>query len=178
MYLCLLYGILARQTASPQRTATLRALAVFLQDFALLGGVAALLVPAGFTYPTHPLLTLHGYVWHLLLIALSLYIHKQRLAPLPVRAFASALPIFLCGAAIAIALNVLLHPFGDCDMFYLSPYHLSSQPVFHTIDGIVGRPIGMLIYLAAVILGAFVLHCLYALQTARHTKRSSQAYKS
>lgn len=172
MYLCPLYALLAHRGKHFSGDLLLKAIAVFLQDFGLLGGIAALLVHEGFTYPGHLLLTLHGYVWHLVLIGLSLYLYRRRLAPLSARGFCLALPVFLSGAVIALVLNILLHPYGDCDMFYLSPYHLSSQPVFRQLDAVVGRPVGMLFYLGAVTSGAFLLHCLYGYLARKSAHRS------
>jgi hypothetical protein len=204
----------------------------YIRDFGLLGGVLALLVNEGFTGTGHLFLAVHGYVWHILLILLSLSIglpgrraakagkaaetaeitgaadasetagtagaadasetartagaaedsETDRAAVMSrsgsSRTFRGPLPnptgapgtrfrdealLFLFTAALAEGINVLLHPFGDCDMFYISPYHLSSQPVFHEIDALVGRPAGILIYLAAVLLGAWLVRRIYQL---------------
>ena len=107
-----------------------------------------------------PAPSLHGYLWHILLILLSLYLTLQGLSDTRKGAFWKTLPVFFTAALLAEVLNVLLHPFGDCDMFYISPYHLSSQPVFREIDRVIGRGPGILLYLAAVILGAFLCHLL------------------
>lgn len=160
IYLCLIYGVGMLVSGRKGSSDTFRPLAVFMADYGLLGGVAALLVPDGFTWPEHPLLTLHGYLWHILLILLSLYLTLQGLSDIRKRAFLKTLPIFFTAALLAEVLNVLLHPFGDCDMFYISPYHLSSQPVFQEIDRVIGRGPGIFLYLAAVILGAFLCHLL------------------
>lgn len=160
IYLCLIYGVGMLVSGRKGSSHTFRPLAVFMADYGLLGGIAALLVPDGFTWPEHPLLTLHGYLWHVLLILLSLYLTLRGLSDIRKRAFLKTLPIFFTAALVAEVLNVLLHPFGDCDMFYISPYHLSSQPVFREIDSVIGRGPGILLYLAAVILGAFLCHLL------------------
>lgn len=143
-------------------TRAVRVLAGFLADYGLLGGIAALLVHDGFTFPGHPFLTLHGYVWHLVLIALSLYLCVNHLPDIKKTGYLPVCALFLCCAGAAMLINILLHPFGDCDMFYISPYHPSSQPVFHEIDTALGRPFGILTYLFAVIAGGFLCHCLLA----------------
>ena len=159
IYLCLIYSV-GMLVSGRKAACALRPLAVFMADYGLLGGIAALLVPDGFTWPDHPLLTFHGYLWHILLILLSLYLTLQGLSDTRKGAFWKTLPVFFTAALLAEVLNVLLHPFGDCDMFYISPYHLSSQPVFREIDRVIGRGPGILLYLAAVILGAFLCHLL------------------
>ena len=158
IYLCPLYAWICRKAPNGCESRLAVMTATFLQDYGMLGGIAALLVHDGFTYPGHPFLTLHGYLWHILLICISLYIRKNRLSDLTHRGFLSTLPLFFFSACIAETINVLLHPFGDCDMFYISPYHLSSQPVFHQIDAVIGRPLGILFYLGCVVLGAYLIH--------------------
>ena len=186
MYLCLLYGIHgahpdqhrrkqknAKTKMSPADDVRIpgrkeyaraeerkRIIATFLADYGFLGGVAALIVHTGFTFPAHPLLTLHGYLWHVILIFLALFITKNRLSDTKKTGFLKTLPLFAAAAAVAEGLNLLLHSFGDCDMFYISPYHLSSQPVFSDIDRLIGRIPGIFCYLACVILGAFFVHLL------------------
>ena len=152
IYLCLAYGLL------PFRAQ--RCIATFLADYGMLGGIAALIVHSGFTFPDHPLLTLHGYLWHITLILLSLYITANHLSDTKRAGFRKTLPLFFTCAGIAELLNISLHRFGDCDMFYISPYHLSSQPVFSDIDRLLGRIPGIFLYLAAVICGAFLIHLL------------------
>ena len=165
VYLCPLYGLLSLGSAGRIRRSRflkwfLPAAATFLMDFGMLGGVAALLVPEGFLHPGHPFLSLHGYLWHILLIALSLLIACMGAADTTKAGFLKTLPLFFLGAGVGELLNVLLRDHGDCDMFYISPYHLSSQPVFRDIDAALGRIPGIFIYLAAILLGAFLIHLL------------------
>lgn len=159
IYLCPLYLMTARRKTD-RSSRHLQIIASFLADFGLLGGVCALIVHSGFTFPDHPLLTLHGYVWHILLIILSLYITVHGLSDRTKAGFFRTLPLFFLCAAIAELLNICFHTFGDCDMFYISPYHLSSQPVFREIDRMIGRIPGIAVYLAAVIFGAYLVHIL------------------
>lgn len=147
-----------------------RAAATFLQDYALLGGAAALIVHDGFTYPKHPLLTAHGYLWHIILIVLSVYCFRKGYSDRTPRGFRRTLPIFSACCVIAEFLNILLHPFGDCDMFYISPYHVSSQIVFCDIDRVVGRPAGIVLYLLNIVFAAWVIHMGYYVLSERRRR--------
>ncbi|ETP71427.1 hypothetical protein UYO_2622 [Lachnospiraceae bacterium JC7] len=135
-----------------------RILLTFLQDYGFLGGIMSLIVHDGLLHPGHILLTAHGFIWHILLVVLSLYISFNRLSLSGVKGFLRTVPLFFCFAALAELINIALHSFGDCDMFYISPYHISSQPVFSQIDMVAGRWAGIFIYLAAVVAGAFIVH--------------------
>ncbi len=176
MYLCIIRYFLKKPGQKKMRDA----MDIFLQDFGMLGGIAALLVPDGFTHPDHPLLTMHGYLWHVLLIIISVLVFAEHRGTAKEAAdrknaksgtgewirteigrFALGEKLFLGLAVIAELINIVLHPYGDCDMFYISPYHLSSQPVFREIDRQIGRGCGIIVYLFAVITGAALIHLLY-----------------
>ena len=169
MYLCLFYGaasFIKERTDSPriQRAldSSIRISALFIQDFGFLGGIMALLVPEGFIWKDYPLLSAHGYLWHIILIALAIYISMRDLAYKKERDFIKTLPLFAALSVIAEILNILLsRSGGDCDMFYISPYHLSSQPVFRDIDRLIGRIPGIFVYLICVAAGAFIIHSLF-----------------
>ena len=84
MYLCLLY---------PQSGKYSAVFSTFIQDFGLLGGIMALAVPAGLMHP-YWTMTLHGFLWHFLLIFLGLYCGMSGLSspslPKRSRSFSSA----------------------------------------------------------------------------------------
>ena len=154
--------------AAGKESAARRTVLTFLMDYGFLGGVMALIVRDGFTFRAHPLLTAHGWIWHLGMIAAALLIMWKGEGDLSIKGWLRTLPLFLALALMAEIINVALHGYGDCDMFYISPYHLSSQPVFRDVDAAVGRPAGILIYLGAVCFGAFISHVImYVLDRIR-----------
>lgn len=157
MYISLLYAVLQTRRG-PRIERWKRTCMTFLQDYGFLGGLMALLFHAGLMHPGHPFLTAHGFLWHGLMLLLALYIHTTGLSDSSTQGFRSTLPIFAVSALLAECINVALHRYGDCDMFYISPYHLSSQLVFCSIDAIIGRPAGIALYLACVVLGASLIH--------------------
>lgn len=124
----------------------------FIQDFGLLGGIMALAEPSGLMHP-YITLTVHGFLWHFILIFMGLicafYNHGKRGRPLF---------LFLICTAIATVINVLSHPYGNADMFYISPYYPNGQIVFHQISLVIGTFAGNCLYLASVLLGGFIIH--------------------
>lgn len=149
MYLCLILPLLPE---GGRRTA-----ATFLQDFGLLGGFMALAEPSGLMHP-YITLTLHGFIWHFILIFTGVTCF---LSPLPCRSrrgFLRALPLFLVCCLIALFINWAAGPDTNIDMFYISPYHPSQQVVFHQIALITGIFWGNVIYVAAAAFGAFLIH--------------------
>ena len=153
MYLCLLLPLF--KTHAPARWT--RAVCTFLQDFALLGGIMALAEPSGLMHP-YVVLTLHGFLWHFILIFIGLYCAFTGKSGSRLADFADTLPLFLGCAVIATIINVAAHPYGNADMFYISPYYPNGQIVFHEIALTIGTAPGNLLYLLSVILGGFLFH--------------------
>lgn len=153
MYLCLAVPFLRGE----QHRRAKRTVFTFIQDFALLGGAMALAEPSGLMHP-YIALTLHGLCWHFILIFLGLYCALSGEASQEPAAFLPVLPLFIACCVIATLINVAAHPFGDADMFYISPYYPNSQIVFHHIALQIGVTAGNLIYLTGVVLGGFLCH--------------------
>ena len=148
MYLCLLLPLL--QTAWHGRIA--RAFYTFLQDYGLLGGVMALAEPSG--------------LMHFVLIFRGLFCAMRGLGGKSRRRFLASLPLFLLCCVIATAVNVLSHPYGNADMFYISPYYPNGQVIFHQIALAAGTLPGNLLYILSIILGAAILHWLLRASSA------------
>lgn len=146
MYLCLALPWLSRKYKTIVCT--------FIQDFNLLGAIAALIVPSGFPR-THWYLLLHAYVWHILLVLLGLLILAAGRADNRIRGYLHTLPLFFACCVIATIINLLA---TGADMFYISPYHPTTQIVFHQISMKLGIIPGHIIYLLTICLGAFILH--------------------
>lgn len=180
MYLCLVYPLAARgqrkslkhiapigrcktqpPEAWPETTPAARILATFLQDFGLLGGFMALAFPEGFLYP-YRTLTLHGFLWHFLLIFLGVYCASRRLSDFGESGFARCLPLYLACCLIATGINtavqLTVYPDSYADMFYINCFFPSEQPVFSQISLALGNLWGHVAYLLASCLGAFFIH--------------------
>ena len=130
---------------------------VFIKDYGRLGGIMALLEPSGLMHP-YWLMTIHGFLWHFILIFMGLSFAFQTESGKDMRSFLRTIPLFLFCAALATAVNLLSHPYGDADMFYLSPYYPNSQVVFHQIALTLGVGTGNILYLLSMILGGGICH--------------------
>ncbi len=159
MYLCLLLPLADRleRAGRPYLRGLSQILCTFLQDYALLGGVMALAEPSGLMHP-YLTLTLHGFFWHFILIFLGLYCAMSGAAGTEWRWFFRTIPLFLLCCLIATAVNVAAHPYGNADMFYISPYYPNGQVVFHQISLTIGTLAGNILYLLSVLLGAALCH--------------------
>lgn len=153
MYLCLFLPLI------PQRRIK-TVLYTFMQDYNLMGGIAALLVPEGFM-GIHWSLTLHGYLWHVSLILIGIFIWQTGRADFDRGGFARTLPLFAISCCIASAINLLAPGHGQADMFYISPYYPSTQLLFHDLALRIGILPSNLLYLLTICLGGFLMHQLF-----------------
>ena len=134
-----------------------RILCTFLLDFNMMGAVATFIDPSGIFNP-YWMLTLHGILWHLMLIFVGFVIIFSHEADLTTRGFLRALPLFAFFCLAAEVLNGILHRFSAANLFYISPWEMSTQLLFGDIDRILGRPIGILLYILAMAAGAWLIH--------------------
>ncbi|MCI8662121.1 MAG: YwaF family protein [Hungatella sp.] len=162
MYLCLIFPLLP--SGKVRRTA-----AVYLQSFGFLGGIMALIEPSGLMHP-YWTLTLHGFVWHLLLIFIACFCTASGLAGEEDRSFLYTLPLFYIFCLIAMTINIVTR--GTADMFYISPYYPITQIVFHEISLSLGIWPGIAVYLLAICTGAFLCRKMTAAVFNMYNKRS------
>ena len=139
------------------------ALLVFLSTFSLFAAVIALAVPSDMLRP-YVLLTAHGFLYHGLMIleALAAMLIVSRREGVK---FAPAARLFLWFAAAAEVINVVSHTLlhdihREPNMFYITPYYESTQPVLHDIALALGIPAEIAIYLTAIALISFGLFVL------------------
>lgn len=131
---------------------------VFLCTFTPLAAVMALAVPDDMMRPQIALFC-HSFLYHALMIveclaALRILQRREKLRFLP------AAVLFLFMAAAAEAINIISHRIiGDihveANMFYITPYYPSTQPVFHEIALKFGVVAEIIVYLFAIILASF-----------------------
>lgn len=153
MYLCLLLPLFRSNAFG-------RILTTFIRDFGLLGGIMALVEPSGLFHP-YWTLTLHGLLWHVMLIFISLFLTfavggESRGEDHSLLSYLQMLPLFAVFCIIATLINTLSR--GAADMFYISPYYPVTQIVFDKISILYGTGFGILVYLLSVCLGGLVCH--------------------
>ena len=161
VYLCILPPFLCRG-ADGVRSSAAGPVFTFLAVYTFTGAAAALIIPEDYlrSYVT---LTLHGFIWHGILLMISLTILLSRMADLSRRGFARATVLFLVMCAAAVCINIAVEPLMAASyaegliphsyaaMFYLNPYHLSPQPLVDIIQKSAGIPLGLALYVISVI---------------------------
>ncbi|MBE6019023.1 MAG: hypothetical protein E7230_01595 [Clostridiales bacterium] len=154
MYLCVLLPVMV---PSSQRT-----FLTFMAGYSFISAAAALIYPADILR-SYVALTLHGFIWHGLILFISLLILMTGRATVSARGLVRAAVLFAVFCVMALMINVVVEPVAHAihaanpavihsyaAMFYLNPFHISSQPLVGSIQKTAGIPAGLLLYSLAV----------------------------
>lgn len=130
----------------------------FMSTYNLLGGVMAVIEPSGLLHKYLPL-TLHAFVWHVLLIFIGLYLIVTGRCAKTFPDFRQATYTFLGLATLAFCINLIFWNVseGTINMFYVGPRY-SPLVVFEQISRSAGWYVSTALYLPAVGLGAFLMY--------------------
>ena len=151
----------------------------FLMCYCMLGGIAVFADTSGLHYPL-PSLTLHSYLWHILLIILGIiaggtYIRLLRsnrknslffrtvAAMFPLRPFIYSTGLYLACCLIAELLNLSLDRLGTINMFYINPDYQMQQVLFRDLLPYLGNTGVILLYIASTIFGALIFFLIWKL---------------
>ncbi len=148
MYLCLIAPLLK---PGPVR----KGMYNFMMIYNLLGGFIAFFEPSGLNHDYWSL-TLHSYMWHMLLVFIGLFLSFAGLGGKTMKdyKYASVTFVALCGVAFCINLLFFDVSGGSINMFFVGPAN-SSLIVFKDIAEKFGWYVSTLLYIPVVCLGAF-----------------------
>lgn len=164
MYLCVLLPFVKQGIRA--------AFITFMGGYTFVSAVAALVYPEDFISAAAPLAA-HGFIWHALLLFISLLILLSGEADASGKGLFRAFVLFAFLCAIAVSINILAQPAIDrslishpdlphsyASMFYLNPAHISVQPVVSSVQKAAGIPAGLVLYaLSIVAAGSLVIRC-------------------
>ena len=142
------------------------AVLVFLSTFSAIGAVFALAIPDDMMRP-QILLFIHSFLYHGVMLIESMaaiLILRKRTRT----SFIPALIMYAGMAVIAEIVNIISHQFAattqaEANMFYITPFYPSTQPVFRAIAERAGVWVEILVYLGAIALAAYLLYRLETL---------------
>lgn len=143
------------------------ALRGYLAYFTLLASIAVALLPQTI-YTDEVLINVHTSFLHMGGLFLSLWLLASGRVSAR-RDFWGGYLVLLCFAGIALLLNIAVYHLFDLgatgeffDMFYISPYYISSVPVFSALDSVLPYPVFLLLYLFALLVGGALIALLSA----------------
>ena len=150
MYFCILIGLLPDGRFS-------RILKTFIATYGLMGGAASYIAP-GTMCREWLELTVHSFIWHLILIFLGFYVFFANIEELGKRDFAGAVLMYFALCAVALVINLLCvnASGGDVNMFYIGPKP-SVLPICRDICARFGIAVNSMIYTASLTICALLI---------------------
>ena len=129
----------------------------FMTTYNLLGGLMAFIEPSGITH-SYWTLTLHAYIWHMLLIFIGIYLIVSGHFAKTRKDYCHATLTFLALCAVAFSINLIFRDVsgGSINMFFVGPSN-SSLAVFKDISKRFGWYVSTALYIPTVMLGAFLV---------------------
>lgn len=153
MYVCLL--LMPAVRAGKERL--VYALDTYLTTYGMLGGIFAFFDTSGFTELGYLPISVHSYLWHILLIGIGMLASYALIAQQR-SDFFGATALFLGNCLVAQLLNKGLGQFGTINMFYINPKYKMAQKYFGDIALYLGNNPGILVYVLTILLGATTIY--------------------
>lgn len=151
MYLCILMPMIPDGKIQ-------RAMRTFIATFGLMGGVASYIAP-GTMCRDWLELTLHSFLWHLILIFLGFYVFFSHNTKIQKGDFPGAEILYLSLCAVAFLINLIFinAPGVPVNMFYVGPKP-SDLPICREITARFGVAVNSIGYISALSLCAYLIH--------------------
>ena len=154
-------------------------LLVFLATFSLVAAVFALIFPGDMMRP-QILLFCHSFLYHFVMVIESV-IAMILLARRKKARFWPAIVLYTAMAAVAQIINIVSHyVIGNnklaSNMFNITPFYPSTQPVFHEIALAIGVIPEIFLYLGLIVLASFGVYLLiYLFAGMKRRKKEKNA---
>ena len=145
----------------------------FLFTINMFGGIVSFCEPSGLNHP-YLSLTLHAYIWHMLLIFIGLYLYFSKRACITAKGYLKAIAVFGISCIVAQILNISLRNKPGLNMFYISPYVQSPLAVFSTFYAKYGWFVNMILYILALCIGSAIIYYLFYLFRKIKEKRTKK----
>jgi len=141
-----------------------KALLSYLSFVTILGSIATIIIPDS-CFVSDILVNIHTMWLHCGSLVVSVYLMIVKEVKLNFKNLKKAVVVFLIFVIIALLMNITVYNSGilngeEFNMFYISPYFISTLPLFCVIQEMVPYPLFLTFYVSVIILGAFVIYFL------------------
>ena len=152
MYVGLLAGIIRKGKIHD-------ALCAYLATYAMFAGLCVMIYPNDI-YITTVGINIQTSVCHGTMISVAIYLLYSGHVKLQHKTILKAMSVFACVMGIAMLLNEISYRSGleeTFNMFYISPHHAPSLPVYSSVQASVPFPFCTIIYFVAFSLAAYLM---------------------
>lgn len=131
----------------------------FLADFAMVGGIAAMVYPANM-FSGSGYLTVHTMLWHSSMIVICLMLWTTESVKADYSTLLNGFALFFAMTLTALAMNIIvgeLTEITDFNMFFISPYQAVPVPIVEYIYAHAPYFVYFLLYLAVITFAAYLI---------------------
>lgn len=151
----------------------------YMSFVTILGSITTMIMPES-CFVEDILVNIHTMWLHLGSFAVSIYLLISGEVEINLESLKRAILVFITFVALAITLNIVIYNSGilngeTFNMFYISPYFISTLPVFDVIQQSVPYVIYLLIYVVSLSLGAGIIY--YISSVISKIKKKNKIYK-
>lgn len=137
----------------------------YMAYITILGSIATMIMPDS-CLTTDILVNIHTMWLHFGSFVVSVYLLMTGEVKTNIEELKKAVIPFLILVTVANTMNIVIYNIGilgeeTFNMFYISPYFISSLPVFDVIQNHVPYIVYLLTYIWALIIGGFLIHCIF-----------------
>ena len=146
----------------------------FMTTYNLLGGIMAFIEPSGINHE-YWTLTLHAYIWHMLLIFIGFYLIASGHCAKTKKDYLHATVTFVGLCILAFCINLIFWDAsgGTINMFYVGPRY-SPLAIFKDISLNFGWYVSTALYIPTVMLGAFLVFLPVHIYTKKKKNKKSE----
>ncbi|MBQ8219509.1 MAG: YwaF family protein [Bacilli bacterium] len=158
-----------------------KSLLSYLAFITILGSIVTMIIPDS-CFTSDILVNIHTMWLHCGSFVVSVYLLISREVELNISNLFSAIRIFLISVFIALVLNIIVYNSGvlnkeEFNMFYISPYFISTLPVFSTIQMHVHYIVYLITYIWILIIGSFIVYVISILISKIFSKLKGESYE-
>ena len=145
-----------------KKTELRNSLLSYIAYITILGSISTILLPDS-CFVSDILVNIHTMWLHLGSFVVSIYLLITGEVEVDIKSLKSAIKVFLVFVTIADIMNIFIYNIGVLNdevfnMFYISPYFISSLPIFNNIQETVLYLIYLIIYIWTLIIGSFLIY--------------------
>ena len=146
----------------------------YISFITILGSFMTIIIPTS-CFTKDVLVNIHTMWLHCGSFVLSIYLVMTKEVDLNIKNLIKAIIVFLIFVLFSEILNIVLYNSGilkdeTFNMFYISPYFISSLPVFDVIQQNVEFIIFLLIYIISILLGSIIVYLIEKIILKRRLK--------
>ncbi|MBQ8472038.1 MAG: YwaF family protein [Bacilli bacterium] len=139
-----------------------KSLLSYLAFTTILGSIATIIMPDS-CFTEDILINIHTMYLHCGSLVLSVYLLIAKEVEINLTNLKNSIYVFLIFLGVALFLNIMIYQSGilngeTFNMFYISPYFISTLPVFNIIQQNVPYLIYLIIYIVAIVIGSLIIY--------------------